>query len=127
MGFDYLTPIEITETVVENSTLKSFSDVKDTFEKMVCVVNADEKTSSVITVDNVRLSYSRISEKDSFDTGLIVPVWSFEGKRDIYYEEGKANRNNMKSPSDFDLFVDYYSREISTLTGSDPEETEGQT
>lgn len=88
VGLDIYAPVEITETVVENAALKSFSDVKGTFEKMVGIVNADEDTSSVVTVDNVRLSYSRISEADSFDTGLIVPVWSFEGKREIYYEEG---------------------------------------
>lgn len=28
---------------------------------------------------DVNLVYTRISEKDSFDTGLVVPVWNFEG------------------------------------------------
>ncbi len=36
----------------------------------------------------VRLSYSRISEKDSFDTGLVVPVWSFEGMDAMYDDKG---------------------------------------
>ena len=79
-GFEYDSPTEITETVVENAVLKPFSEIKDIFEKMICIVNADDQRVSWIDIDRVRLSYSRISEKDSFDTGLVVPVWSFEGK-----------------------------------------------
>ena len=93
IGFDLYAPIEITETVVEGAALKSFSEVKDTFEKMVTVANADEERIVWINIDRVRLSYSRISEKDSFDTGLIVPVWSFEGKIDSAY---KADENYVE-------------------------------
>ena len=80
-GFSYDAPVEITETVAESASLKLFSEVKDTFESMVCVMNAVEDTNlrAALDIDRVRLSYSRISERDSFDTGLIVPVWSFEG------------------------------------------------
>ena len=84
-GFDYFSPVEISETVVDNATLKPFSEIKETFEKMVCVVNASKQRLFWIDIDRVRLSYSRISEKDSFDTGLIVPIWSFEGKVDEAY------------------------------------------
>ncbi|MCH5353436.1 MAG: hypothetical protein J1E06_08215, partial [Acutalibacter sp.] len=93
IGFDLYAPIEITETVVEGAALKSFSEVKDTFEKMVTVANADEERIVWVNIDRVRLSYSRISEKDSFDTGLIVPVWSFEGKIDSAY---KADENYVE-------------------------------
>ena len=83
VGFAYMAPIEVTETVVENAGLKAFSEVKDTFEKMICIVSAPEDPNfaqyeSTADIDRVRLSYSRISEKDNFDSGLIVPVWSFE-------------------------------------------------
>ena len=90
VGFDYDSPIEITETVVENAVLKPFSEIKEIFEKMVCVANADDQRVSWINIDRVRLSYSRISEKDSFDTGLVVPVWSFEGKID-YANRGQED------------------------------------
>ena len=88
-GFAYMAPIEVTETVVENAGLKAFSDVKGTFEKMICITNAPEDSNLTLSadVDRVRLSYSRISEKDNFDSGLIVPVWSFEGKRHYYFND----------------------------------------
>jgi len=82
VGFTYSSPVEITETVVENAAIKSFEDVRDTFEKMMIVTKAGKYTTKVYDIDRVRLSYSRISEADSYDTGLIVPVWDFYG----YYE-----------------------------------------
>lgn len=81
---DWNAPLEITETVVEESTLKPFSEICGTFEKMMPMVAAPPEqyeTPTEINIDRVTLSYSRISEKDSFDTGLIVPVWGFVGHR----------------------------------------------
>ncbi len=85
VGFYYLSPLKIKETVVGQSRIKSFQEIKETFEQMVVIKNTatdvegmeDAKVS--IKVTDVRLVYTRISEKDSFDTGLIVPVWNFEG------------------------------------------------
>lgn len=87
VGFDYHAPLEITETVVEGATLKTFAQVKETFEQMIPVTLANENYSQVADIERVRLSYSRISEKDSFDTGLVVPVWSFEGKVSAFDEK----------------------------------------
>lgn len=86
VGFDYNAPLEVTETVVEGSSLKSFDEVKGIFEQMLPVVLGSKDWDKVAKVDRVRLSYSRISEKDSFDTGLVVPVWSFEGDVSFYSE-----------------------------------------
>ena len=48
------------------------------------VINGDV----TINIDSVKLRYTRISEKDSFDTGLLVPVWDFIGtKTDQYGNE----------------------------------------
>ena len=81
VGFAWQSPIEVTEVVAENTGMKPFAEIKDTFEKMVCVVNAPDDFSQILTadIDRVRLSYTRISDKDDFDTGLVVPVWGFEG------------------------------------------------
>lgn len=84
VGFDYNAPLEVTETIVENSNMKSFDEVRGTFEQMVMIANA--KTDSevdgnvAIEIDRVVLGYARISEADSYDTGLMVPVWDFQGK-----------------------------------------------
>lgn len=87
VGFDYLAPLEITETVVDGAALESFDQVKSTFEQMLPITLGSTEYSQTVDVDRVRLSYSRISEKDSFDTGLVVPVWSFEGTDSSYDEE----------------------------------------
>ncbi len=92
VGFDYLAPIEVVETVVDQSSLKSFDEIKTTFEQMAVVANADEEVPVTIDIDYVRLGYTRISEADSFDTGLLVPVWDFIGTRTQgeYTEENKT-------------------------------------
>lgn len=80
-GFYYLSPLSVDETVVEKSRVKSFQEIKDTFEQMVVIENASEEKNEKVSIQvtDVSLVYTRISEKDSFDTGLIVPVWNFEG------------------------------------------------
>lgn len=82
-GFYYCSPMEIVETVVEQASMKSFEEIKDIFEQMVVVTNAlgsDEEDKVTIDIDRVVLRYTRISERDSFDTGLLVPVWDFMGR-----------------------------------------------
>ncbi|WP_322170519.1 DUF6034 family protein [Acutalibacter caecimuris] len=88
VGFDYFAPVEIVETVVEDAALKTFDQVKSTFEQMLPVTLGGWEGQHTVHVERVRLSYSRISEKDSFDTGLIVPVWSFEGTDSQFDQEG---------------------------------------
>lgn len=77
--FDYESPIEVTDTVVEKAKVKSFAEIKDTFEQMVLISQAEEDVNIEVDIDRVELVYARISEADSFDTGLIVPVWNFNG------------------------------------------------
>ena len=90
VGFYYRSPIEIMETVVEQASMKNFDEIKDIFEQMVVVTNATgstEEDSVSIDVDRVILRYTRISEEDSFDTGLLVPVWDFMGRFTGQYGE----------------------------------------
>lgn len=95
--FQYGAPISIDETVVEQSNIKSFEEIKNTFEEMVVIENAptEDTGKTVIDVTNVNLVYTRISEKDRFDTGLIVPVWDFEGT--IVNEYGMEQTGNILS------------------------------
>lgn len=95
IGFDYAAPIEVLETVVEKSNMKTFDEIKDIFEEMVIVANArtNEDLSVTINVDRVVLRYTRISEADSFDTGLLVPVWDFMGT--VSLENGAVVNENV--------------------------------
>ena len=105
VGFYFLSPLSIDETVVKESKIKSFQEIKDTFEQMVLVKNAvessegEEKQTININVTDVRLVYTRISEKDSFDTGLVVPVWDFEGtvEDELYEKTGEKKEGNILS------------------------------
>lgn len=96
VGFYYLSPLSISETVVKDSRIKSFDEIKETFEKMVVIENAaqdkEAKGNVTVKVTDVRLVYTRISEKDSFDTGLVVPVWNFDGTVVDEYGGGKAGK-----------------------------------
>lgn len=100
-GFSYLSPLSVDENVVEKSKIKAFDEIRDTFEQMVVIENASkaeegEAAGTVsIKVTDVRLVYTRISEKDSFDTGLVVPVWDFEGT--IVDEWGMERTGNILS------------------------------
>ena len=78
-------PLEVTETVVENAAMKPFSEITASFEKMLpmAATNSVTDLDTDITINRVTLSYSRISEKDDFDTGMIVPVWAFYGTRKV--------------------------------------------
>ncbi len=92
VGFCYNSPIEIIETVVDKSSMKSFDEIKAVFEQMVPVANArgegTDEDKVTIEISRVILRYTRISEADSFDTGLLVPVWDFMGKQtDVYGEK----------------------------------------
>lgn len=79
VGFDYNAPLEEGETVVEKSGMKTFDEIRDIFEQMVIVTNAQEDNKFLVQIDRVVLGYARISEADSYDTGLLVPVWDFQG------------------------------------------------
>ena len=87
VGLDIQYPLEITETAVESAALRSFEDIKTGFEKMIVVTNASERTAGVLEIDRVRLSYARVSAKDDYDTGLLVPVWDFFGYNRLYQKE----------------------------------------
>ena len=77
--------------------MKSFDEVKNIFEKMVTIVNAEDSIAensqgTEIQIDRVVLGYVRVSEADSYNTGLLVPVWDFMGKiKDSYGVENQRS------------------------------------
>lgn len=87
VGFSYNSPMKITETVVEKASVKPFDDVRDTFEQMIVIANATLYDKVNIDIDRIELVYARISEPDSFDTGLLVPIWDFRGQDYVFRME----------------------------------------
>ena len=82
----WCSPFDMMEEVTADASLKPFEDIKQRFEEMFFVKNGDTvlfdkgKTFDVkFVVTSVELALMRINEKDSPDTGLIIPVWFFHG------------------------------------------------
>ena len=93
MSFDWWSPLEIGETVVENSTLMPFDDIAQKFEKQMKIeyesrVGGDRFNSITFTVDRVSLEFQRIAEQNSIENGLLVPVWNFYGTCSVIDSEG---------------------------------------
>lgn len=92
VGLDYMAPLKIMETVVDKANMQTFDKVKDIFEQMIVVTGALDEVKVDITIDRVVLRYMRISEENSFDTGLLVPVWDFMGTRREHYGDRELDR-----------------------------------
>ena len=43
VDFEYLSTIELVETVVEKAQMKPFEEIKDIFKQMIIVTNADHQ------------------------------------------------------------------------------------
>ena len=80
---------------VEDTQLMPFDQIAEIFAKMIMVKNSDvqyaNERNGFITVRNfdvhkVKLGLMRIKAKDSFDEGLLVPVWDFWGTEKWEYD-----------------------------------------
>ena len=92
--FDYLSPCSILDTVTEDATLKPFSEIQSVFEKMFPITygHLDEEGTDYqlqVEITEVRLGLMRITEQNSRDTGLLIPVWDFFGDVTVMPEEGE--------------------------------------
>lgn len=76
-------PLEVTGTANENSTLKPFPEIQEIFEKMMDV-NYEQEAELYggmdFEINRVMLSLQRIVDTDSGEEGLLVPAWNFYGK-----------------------------------------------
>ena len=95
LSFYWHSPLEISNTLVENATLLPFSEIQSVFENMMQVIyearaNDDEVEYITFSVDRVSLELQRIAEQNSIENGLLVPVWNFYGtctSKDVDGEE----------------------------------------
>ena len=93
--FHWISPHTEPALKVEDTKLMPFSEIADVFGKMIMVKNSDIEyvnerngftTFRNFEVHNVKLSLMRIKPKDSFDKGLLVPVWDFWGTEKWTYD-----------------------------------------
>lgn len=104
LRLEYLNPNALVETVMEETELLPFEQIKDIFEKMAPIVEnivdtgvwgEDGRMEYVITT--VRLGLVSIREQNK-DTGLLVPAWDFLG-----YDRAKAYSNDWAAISTNEL------------------------
>lgn len=91
--FGYSAPLNILETVADSVKVMDFEKIEEIYLDMVAELAVpselkDEIQNVNIQVDRVALEYTRISEKDDYSTGLLVPAWNFYGTRTYVYEDG---------------------------------------
>lgn len=93
-------PLDILETVAEETALMPFSEIEDILNKMLLVMYEPEAKNEYlhgvdIHIDKAELGLWRVAEKGTFDTGLLVPVWNFCGTYTERSEDYTNTQNKM--------------------------------
>jgi regulatory protein YycI of two-component signal transduction system YycFG len=84
-AFRWNGPCFVEEIVSEETTLLSFADIMNCFEKMIVVKNEGlvswdgSPVKKEIDITKITLGLMRVVEKDNYETAVIVPVWDFFG------------------------------------------------
>ncbi len=84
-------PLTVTEILTEDTAIKPWSEIEGVFDTMIVIQNVpytQDSNDLKIEVSRVSLTLQRIMERDSFTTGLLVPVWNFYGTRSWTEEDG---------------------------------------
>lgn len=86
-------PLQVTEVLTENTAIRPWSEIESIFKKIIILKNApyeesDMYTSVTIDITHASLSLQRVMERDSYTTGLLVPVWNFYGKMTCTQTDG---------------------------------------
>ena len=116
ISFDWWSPLDIGETVVESAALMPFDDIAAN-EKQMQIEYETQAVSEYITdmtfsVDHVSLEYQRIAEQDSIESGLLVPVWNFYGTSVTTYNRGDVDESMEVA----DTYEDGFSEPLSLMT-----------
>ena len=118
VGFDYIAPLELGETVKDDCSLKSFDEIKTVFEDGITTLynsgmeklldmdgkeveytdmgDKEDVKYTDIKVNKIILRYTRLSERSDFHTGLMVPVWDFIGDIDYGDTSGLSGQEKDK-------------------------------
>lgn len=100
IGVNWSSPLTIKDTVVEDSSLKSFEDIQAVFDKMMAVkyefATKDDFIEKVkYKVSKVELELMRVAEQNSIETGLLIPVWRFYGVSETTYKQQEGEKGDQ--------------------------------
>jgi hypothetical protein len=105
---EYSNPYELLGTVMEETELLPFDQIRSIFEKMVVIVNNAVDDNPVWSdsgkmeyhIATVQLGLINVREQNK-DTGLLVPAWDFmgytRGRMSADHQWGGANSNELIS------------------------------
>ena len=98
-SFSWSSPQAMDEVLVEDSTLLPFGTILDIVEKRLPLLLDDYARDKrlgteglSVDINRVDLGLWRIREKDSVETGLLVPAWCFYLDMDIHTEDYDGGR-----------------------------------
>jgi hypothetical protein len=75
----WMSPLEIGDKVIERASLLPFEKITERFEQRIKDSYAYQENGENIEVNvyRIALELMRITEQDSVEKGLLVPVWNF--------------------------------------------------
>ncbi|MPN26791.1 hypothetical protein SDC9_174216 [bioreactor metagenome] len=96
ISFLYKSPYEVVESVTGNAKLLSFQDIQSVLSTMLPANYAwmDESgdiVSAVVNISEIQFGLARITEPNTRDQGLLVPVWDFWGSVSITNDKGDVH------------------------------------
>ncbi|HML69604.1 MAG TPA: DUF6034 family protein [Clostridia bacterium] len=96
ISFLYKSPYEVVESVTENAKLLPFQDIQSVLSTMLPANYAwmDESgdiVSAVVNISEIQFGLARITEPNTRDQGLLVPVWDFWGSVSITNDKGDVH------------------------------------
>lgn len=86
-------PLDVTEVLTDDTVIRPFGEIAEIFEKMTVICSEryiSPDREQLIEITHVSLSLQRIMERDSYTSGLLVPVWNFYGTVTEWDNEGQA-------------------------------------
>lgn len=111
----WISPIEVREIMTDDTNLLPFEDIAETAEKMFGVKYGtpwEDLVSSEFMVNRIVLELQRITEKDSYENGLMIPVWSFYGTYVYKYKDNHTYSSGESQHFEIPLLT------ISAIDGS---------
>ena len=128
LGMSWLSPLTVGAVEVERATLLPFESILTVARNMLAVVNEPHESDLTgysayqLTIDHITLSLQRISDVDSVQNGLLIPVWNFYGTRHYFLPDGTEQSLNEDDPVDA---IDEAFLSVNAIDGSVISKTQG--